>query len=572
MSKPRTSGIRALGELVRPHKYALLFIVLLLVVLSCLNLAIPKVLKYIFDEVFPAPEAPETIAASVRLHRLGRVLAVVLGIYVMRNTLFFLSKTRVAVVGERIAFELRQQLIRHLHTLSVDFYQQNRPGKISARVMQDVDSIKGFVREELVGVVINVLMLLVAAGIMLDKNASLAALSLGVMPFHVITYWLFKKPIASYAKKAKEGMATVSGDLLEQFNGAATVQASATQLMEQEKLRRSMQSSMSAQIKQSTFDVLQKVAADMLVGIGMIVLIGVGGYSVLSGAMTKGDFIEFWAYIGLLYPCLIKLVSQSSKFTRTATSVERVFEILHLDPDVKESESAIPYEISAGKIEFRNVSFSYGHSAILEDVSFTIEPNEHVLVTGPSGAGKSTCVNLIPRFYDPKKGSILIDGADVRDYTLTSLRRQIGVVLQDGFLFNDSVMANIRYAWPQSSDEDVIEAAQRAYAHEFIQRLPDGYMTLIGEGGVQLSQGEKRRLMIARAILKNPRILILDEPLVSLDVEARKGAIEGLGTLIRNRTVLTITHYPAELPYADKQIHISDGSASVRDLTGRVLR
>jgi len=571
MKKPATSVTTTMVALVRPYRYVLLGILVCLVVLSFLNLAMPKVMKYVFDNVFAAPEAPADITISLRMQRLARVLCVVLAIYALKNVLFFVSKTRVAVVGEKAAFDLRQRLIRHLHTLSVDFYQQNRPGKISARVMQDVESIKGFIQDELVAVVINVLMLFVAAAIMLSSQFWLALLSLAVMPCHVMTYYFFRKPIAAYARKAKEGIATVSGDLLEQFNGAATVKASATQLIEQEKLRLSMQSSMKAQIKQSKFAVLQKVAADMLNGVGIIVLVSVGGYAVLSKAMSTGEFLEFYGYIGLLYPCLIKLVSQSSKFTRTATSVERVTEILNLEPDVRESSRAVPYEISSGRIEFEGVSFSYGGNKVLDGVSFSIEPNEHALITGPSGAGKTTCVNLIPRFYDPSEGRILIDGTDVRDYTLTALRRQIGVVFQDGFMFNASVMANIRYAWPQATDDDVIQAANRAYAHEFIQRLPQGYMTLIGEGGVQLSQGEKRRLMVARAILKNPKILILDEPLVSLDPEARRGTIEGLSTLMRNRTVLTISHYPAELPYANKQIHISDRRVTVRDLAGRVL-
>ena len=572
MDDAKNSIGHAMAGLIRPYRYMLMVILVALVVLSCLNLAMPKVMKYMLDDIFVAPEAPADVAMSLRVRRLGGVILVVFIIYAAKNALFFFSKSRVVVVGERVAFDLRQRLIGHLHTLSVDFYQQNKPGKISARVMQDVESVKGFIQDELAAVAINVLMLFVAAGIMLHNQFWLAVLSLGVMPCHVLTYWLFRKPIATYARQAKEGIANVSGDLLEQFNGAATVKASATQLIEQEKLRQSMRSSMRAQIKQSRYYVLQKVAADLLVGIGRMVLLGVGGYRVLSGRMSVGDFVEFYGYLGLLYPRLLDLVSQSGKFTRAATSMERVFEILHLTPDVVENAKAIPHEITAGRIEFQNVSFSYGANRVLEEVSFAIEPKEHVLVTGPSGAGKSSCVNLIPRFYDPSQGRILIDGVDVRDFTLTALRRQIGVVFQDGFLFNATVMANIRYAWPQASDDAVVEAARRAYAHEFIQKLPDGYMTLIGEGGVQLSQGEKRRLMIARAILKNPRILLLDEPLVSLDAQARQGAIEGLSTLIRNRTVLTISHYPAELPYADKQIHISDSHVSVRDLTGRILR
>jgi ABC-type multidrug transport system fused ATPase/permease subunit len=265
-------------------------------------------------------------------------------------------------------------------------------------------------------------------------------------------------------------------------------------------------------------------------------------------------------------------VSQAGKFSRTSSSVERVFEMLEIEPNVRERSDAVPHEISHGRVEFRNVTFGYHNGPVLDNVSFVVEPGDHVVVTGPSGSGKSACVNLIPRFYDPQQGSVLIDGVDVRDFTLTSLRRQIGFVLQECFLFNDTIMANIRYAWPEAGDEAVVEAARRAYADEFIERLPEGYGTMIGEGGIQLSQGEKRRLMIARAVLKNPKILIMDEALVSLDRDALQRALEGLGDLTKGRTVITVTHYPSEVPDATKQIFIHNGKAAVRALSSGALK
>ncbi len=555
--------------LLKPYRAMLLGPVSALAALAYLNLAMPKVTGYVIDNVFKG--SGDAAGTAARFSLLLKVLVVIAVIYAARNILFYFQKKRFTVVGERIAYELRRRLIAHLHTLSVDFYQQNKPGKISARVMQDVQSVKQFVQDELGSITINLLMLAVAAVIMLSVSWPLALVTLGVLPFHVLTYLLFRKPITRYARQAKESIADVGGDLLEQFDGAATVQASATQLIEQEKFSESMRKSMRAQIKQTKYYTLQKVAADLLVGAGLIVLFLVGGHLVLNETISAGQFVEFYGYVWLLYPRLIELVSQGGKFPRTSTSVTRVFEILSIEPDVQEDAKAVPVMITKGKIEFRNVSFGYQNGNVLENVTFTVEPGQHVLVTGPSGSGKSTCVNLIPRFYDPSSGSILVDGIDLRDFTLTSLRRQIGFVFQDCFLFNDTIMANIRYAWPEAGHEAVVAAAQRAYADDFIERLPNGYATMIGEGGVQLSQGEKRRLMIARAILKAPRILILDEPLVSLDQTARERAIEGLGSLMRDRTVLTITHYPAELPYADKQVHISDGRVTVRDLSGQAL-
>ncbi len=574
MEAGKANPIREMIRLLNPYKVALLGVLGCSIILSCLEMALPMVVGYVIDHVFKA-DAADAAQTAARFRLLWVVLLIILVIYLLRNLIYYVTKPATIVVGEKAAFDLRQRLISHLHTLSVDFYQRNNPGKISARVMQDVQSVKLFIQDELAQVMLNGLKVVVTATIMLCLEWWLALVTFAVIPFHVLVYYLFRRPISTYAREAKEHSADVSGDLVAQFDagGAATVKAAATQLLEQEKLRLSLQKGMDAQIKQSRYYTLQKIAADLLVGVGMIILFGVGGYAVILGRLEPGQFIAFFLYVRMLYPLSLELVSQAGKFTRTATSVERVAEIIQIPPGVPEKGSAIPAEITHGKIEFHGVSFSYENGEnILDNVSVTLGPSEHVLVTGPSGSGKSTFVNLIARFYDPREGQILIDGVDVRDFTLDSLRRQIGFVFQDCFLFNDTVMSNIRYAWPRATDEQVMEAARRSYADDFVERLPNGYMTVIGEGGIKLSSGQERRLMIARAILKNPRILILDEPLISLDPEARRRSIEGLGTLIRNRTVLTITHYPSELPYADKQAYISDGKITIRDLSGRVIR
>lgn len=573
MQDKSVNPVHELIDLLRPHRLILGGVLLCFVALAFLDLAMPWLIGYTIDSVFKGAEQGK--AVDLLEKRLVVVLLCILGIYLARNALYYLSKPATIKVGEQAAFSLRQKLIRHLHTLSVDFYQRNNPGKISARVMQDAQSVKQFIQDELAKAMINLLMVIGAAAIMLYVNWFLALITMAVMPLHLLVYYLFRKPIGQYAREAKARSADVSGSLVEQFDagGAATVKAAATQLLEQEKLRRSLRRSMDAQIKEQRFYTLQKVAADLLVGLGTIVLFGVGGYQVLHNpGMSPGDFVAFLFYVKLLYPRLIKLTSQAGKLTRSAASVERVGEIIRIQPSVAESEGAIPAEITEGKIEFRHVTFGYNSEPVLMDISFTVAPKDHVLVLGASGAGKSTLVNLIPRFYDPTEGQILIDGTDLRDFTLNALRQQIGFVFQDCFLFNDTIMGNIRYAWPQASDEQVIEAAQRAYADEFIEKLPEGYMTVVGEDGLQLSAGQKRRLMVARAILKNPKILIMDEPLISLDPDSRGRVIDGISSLIRNRTVLTITHYPDELPYAHKQAILRDGRLTVRSLSGRVIR
>jgi len=512
------------------------------------------------------------LPGEARLKLLMVVLVILALIYVLRNFLFYRSKRSVVRMGEYVALDLRQRLLRHLHTLSVDFYQQHKPGKLSARVMLDVQAIQQFIQDELANLVLNVLMVAVAALIMFSMDWFLALVTLAIMPLHVVVYWLFRRPIRTYARRAKEHAADVSGNLIEQFGGAPIVKSSVTEELEEERFSQAMRKGMRAQLTQSKYYLLQKVAADLLVGLGTIVLFGVGGYSVLYRGMTPGDFVAFYVYIGLLYPRLLELVSQAGKFARTAASVERVFEMMSLVPNVRERPGAIDHTIASGRIEFRGVSFAYGEQKVLDDVSLTIEGGDQVLVLGPSGAGKTTFFSLIPRFYDIQKGAILIDGMDVRDFTLASLRQQVGVVFQDCFLFNDTIMANVRYARPSASDEAVIEACRKAFADEFVERLPNGYMTIVGEGGTQLSQGEKRRLMIARAILKDPKILILDEPLVSLDAYAKQRAVEGLSALLGNRTILAVTHSPEDLPAADREIYVGEGKAIVTKAPGGALK
>jgi len=316
MQPIKASPIREMIKLLDPYRYILLGVLACSMVLSCLEMALPRVVGYVIDNVFKVDTAQAGDVAS-RVTLLIWVLVIILGIYLFRNLLYYLSKPATIIVGEKAAFDLRQRLIGHLHTLSVDFYQRNNPGKISARVMQDVQSVKIFIQDELAQALLNLLKVIVAVAIMLYMKWYLALITMAVMPFHVLVYYLFRRPISTYARQAKEHSADVSGELVEQFDagGAATVKAAATQLLEQEKLRLSLQKGMAAQIKQSRYYTLQKIAADLLVGLGTIVLFGVGGYAVLTEHLSGGEFIAFFLYVRMLYPLLLDLVSQAGKFT-----------------------------------------------------------------------------------------------------------------------------------------------------------------------------------------------------------------------------------------------------------------
>lgn len=554
------STMRELYYIVRPHRWTFVLVLGLSIVLSCLNMVVPYSLKLAVD----------TITDGEGLTFLFVIAGGVLTIYVVKNGVYYLSKSKIVELAEQVAFDLRSELMAHMHRLSVRYYQQQKPGRISSRLIQDVESIKEFISSEFTKLFINAMMLLVGIVIIITLNPLLAAVALILLPLDVVIYYLFKGSITESAKKAKERISTISGDLVEQFSGVETMKSAVSEEKEREKFAVSMRKGMTAHLRERKFYLLQKISADMVVGLSLFLLFCVGGYLVIEGPMTTAEFVAFYAYIGLLYPEAIKLVSDAGKFASTRASFDRVYEILRTSPDVPEHSDAQPYFIKRGSIKMRGVSFRYNDQPLLKDVNFSIDAGEHVLITGPSGCGKSTLLNLIPRFYDPDAGEILLDGTDQKRFTLKALRAQIGFVFQDCFLFNISVLENIRYARPDATNAEVVVAAKRANAHEFIRELPDQYLTRIGEGGVQLSFGERQRIGIARAFLKDPRIFIFDEALASLDPEGRASIADELEDIVGDRTMLVVTHNPSLFKGIDKELHFEGSKVVVRNTASRI--
>jgi len=480
---------------------------------------------------------------------------------------YYFSKSRTVQLSENVAFDLRSEMMAHLHRLSVGYYRRQRPAKLSSRLIQDVESIKEFIGSEMIKLATNGLQIVVAVIVIVSLSPFLAGVAVSLLPANILIYLGFRGAISRSALAAKEQVSNISGDLVEQFTGVETVKAAASESKEREKFASSMRIGMSAQLRERRFYLLQKISADLLVGLSLALLFSMGGYLLITGRMETGEFVALYSYMGLLYPLATALVADAGKFASTSASVDRVYEILRTAPDIRERPNARYRPITRGRIEFRDVSFSYGQQRLLERVSFVVEPGEHALIIGPSGCGKTALLNLIPRFYDCQSGSILIDDIDIRDFTLQSLRAQIGFVFQECFLFNASVLENIRYARPSATNAEVVWAAELAHANAFVRELPDGYGTRLGEGGVQLSYGERQRIAIARAILKNPRIFILDEALASLDQESRAFVARRILELGRDRTMLIVTHNPALFPRVHKELRFEGGKLMVYSLT-----
>ncbi len=549
-SKRPLPVLTAFLYILKPQKVILGAVLAFSIVLSVLNMSIPYLLKVVIDTVASGSD-------SGMLFYIGGVL---LGVYLARNGLYYLAKGEVVLLGERVAFNLRNQMIEHLHRVSVAYYKRQQPAKISARLIQDVGSIQQFISSELTKLLINALMLCVGAAMLIQLNLPLAAIALAFLPLNLLTFRLFSGSITASARIAKEHVSSISGDLVEQFSGVEAVKSAVSETKEQEKFARSMRHSMSAQIHEKRLYLFQKMAADMVAGLAYVAFFTIGGHMAMKGNMTPGTFAAFFLYMRRIYPLAIALVADAGKFSSTAASVERVYEILRTTPQVQPRTEARARKIERGRIEFRDVAFGYGDTTVLKDVNFVVEPGEHVLITGPSGCGKTTLLNLIPRLYDCTSGTILIDGVDHTEFTLPSLRQQIGLVFQDCFLFNSSVLENIRYASPEATDEQVVTAARQALAHDFINEMPRRYLTPIGEGGIQLSLGQRQRIGIARAILKQPRIFILDDALASLDIESSVKLAEQLRRVAQGRTMLIVTHNPSLFAHVRKEMKFENGT------------
>jgi len=470
---------------------------------------------------------------------------------------------RLAMLGTWVARDLRHQVYAHLHDLSLRYFGKRRTGSLITRVTNDTDRLWDFIVFGSVSMIRDLLMIVVTAGVMFWMNWRLALVALVPLPpLALVTYlrsmkmqYLFGRLWTYWAR-----MTAVVGDALP---GVRVVKAFGSERREVERFdRRSDDYTLKEQDVNRVWTGLQPViSATMRLG-GLLVWT-VGGYLLIrhpSDANSFGTLVAFSSFLHLFYQPIMELASSNRMITRAASSAQRVFEVLDTPPEIYSRSNAITKPSLEGRVEFRQVSFSYeGAQPALREVSLVVEPGQMIGLCGPSGAGKSTFVNLICRFYDVTDGQILIDGVDVRDYDVQWLRRQIGVVLQEPYLFHGTIAENIRYGNPEATTAQIIAAARAANAHDFIVGFADGYDTIVGERGQSLSGGERQRISIARAILHNPRILILDEATSSVDTETERQIQEALDRLVTGRTTFAIAHRLSTLQAADRLVVLEKG-------------
>jgi len=545
-------------QFVKPY-FGIIGLTILIGVLKFgIPLLIPLLVAYAIDSIILA----DGLANDERMTMLIQILLVFGVIFVVvRPPVEFFRQYLAQRTSNKILYDIRKKLYGHLQMLSAKFYSNNKVGEVISRVINDVEQTKDFIMTGLMNVWLDLVTIIIALVIMFNLNIELTFASMAIFPFYIFGVWYFFGRLRAKTRNRSQALAEVQGFLHERVQGINVVKSFAIEDNEEERFDKTNNNFLTKALDHSRWTAYSFMVVNTITDIGPLIVIGYGTFLVINGDLTVGVLAAFVAYLERLYGPLRRLVSSSTALTQSIASMDRVFNLFDVPYDVKDKENAQPISDVQGHIEIDNVSFKYDENDnnILENINLDIPVGKTVAFVGMSGGGKSSLVSLIPRFYDVTGGSIKIDGQDIRDVTVRSLRDNLGIVMQDNILFSDSIKENILLAEPDASEEEVILAAKRANAHEFIMNLENGYDTTVGERGVKLSGGQKQRIAIARVFLKNPPILILDEATSALDLESESIIQDTLDQLSTNRTTLVVAHRLSTVTHADKIVVIENG-------------
>lgn len=472
----------------------------------------------------------------------------------------YLENMYLAYAGQSIIFRMRTEMFDHLQRLSLSFFDRHKVGKLMSRVQNDVSQIQELVTQGILTLITSLLTLVGIAIIMITMNWRLALYTLAVIPFMVIMTVVWQKYARQAFIRVRRAIATVNSQLQEDMAGVRVVQSLSREEENMEQFDEVNKAHLDANVTAVKFEALMMPMVNIITGVSFAIVIIVGGFQVLDGVMSIGILMSFLLYVQRFFDPVLELSMQYTELQRAMASGARIFELLDVAPDIQDQAGAIELPPARGEINFQHVSFGYEPDKdVLHDINLTVRPGETVAIAGQTGSGKSSLVSLTARFYEVEKGAVTVDGYDVRSVTQQSLRKQIGIVPQDPILFSGSIEENIRYGKLDASREKVIEVAKMVGAHNFISRLEKGYDTAVGQRGVNLSAGQRQLICLARAILADPRILILDEATSSVDTNTERIMQRALRKLTRGRTCLTIAHRLSTVTGADRIIVLEQG-------------
>jgi ATP-binding cassette subfamily B protein len=569
----KQSGKRALliRELLRPHTKALLIGLLAVIGESVADLAEPWPLKIVLDNVFKsgsghgwlnhliATAAGDDKFAILRFAALALLIIAVFGAICS-----YIEKYVTTSVGQWVTHDLRRTLYSHIQRLSLAYYDQNRTGDLLSRVTGDIDAIQSFLVSGLLGTLVNAITLVGMMGVMFYVNWRFTLLALSVAPFLCVVVYTYTRRIKKASREVRKKEGEIVSVMEEVLTSIRVVKAFAREDYEQRRLEEQSLEGVEIALRARSLKAKLAPLVEIIVAAGTALMMWFGARMVLTGGMgglSPGLLVTFIYYLGKMYKPMQELSKMTDSFSKAAVGYERIREILEAERDVKDLPGARPAPRFRGDIEFRNVDFSYDHTTpVLHNLSLKIEAGQTAALVGLTGAGKSTIISLIARFYDATSGAVMIDGQDVRKFTQKSLRRQISFVLQETVLFHGTVWHNIAYGRPEATRAEILRAAEMANAHEFIEKMPQGYDTMVGERGVTLSGGQRQRIAIARAIIRDAPILILDEASSGLDAASEKLVFEALDRLMGGKTAIVIAHRLSTIRRADVIFVVKDGA------------
>jgi len=557
MAKKPNNFIRFLGY-VRPYTRHLILAIIGGIVKFTVPLLVPQVTRHLLDNVF----LNEMLTTEKKLHDLflyaGGMMAIFVFIYAPWVYIRHLYADR---VSHRAVFNLRCDLYYRILRMSASFFARNRSGGIISRLISDIQLAQNIVGNALTNTWMDAAAVLVVLYFLLRIDVTTTIVALSTFPIYLLIFRKFSDEIRNTTRQVQDELSVMSSNAHERISGSAVVHAFTQERNERKRFETESERLWSVNMRRILIQSLNQAITGTIMGLAPLIVICFGGYQVISGQMTIGELIAVTMYLGPLYLPLQRLSELNVVFASSMAALDRIYEIMDEKPEIVSSPNAIELTEIKGNVSFSDVSFSYSQKCpVLHNITFTAIAGQKIALVGQSGSGKSTIASLIPRFYDPSAGEIKIDEYDIRDIKVKSLRRHIGMVLQDPILFSGTIRENILYGNPSAGDAEVIEASKAANAYDFVADLPNGFDTEVGERGTFLSGGQRQRITIARAFLKNPKILVLDEATSSLDSESERIVQDAMNRLIIGRTTFIIAHRLSTVAQADTILVVHAGS------------
>jgi ABC-type multidrug transport system fused ATPase/permease subunit len=557
---------RHFGPHLRPYRAKLAAAALFMIGATTMELLRPWPLKLIFDGILlPTASARELLAhvPALAAHPERLLIAIalaVLAIAIAGGLFRYGQAYLTASAGQKVIAAIRVQLYSHIQRLSQSFHDTKSSGDLMTRLTGDINLMRDLMVNTFIQLSDSLLLIIGMIGVMLWMDWQLTLVALAVIPALMLTTGKFSRELKGATRKQRRREGKIADILAETISTAKVIQAFGRENHEESRFSRESGSTLKAGIVATRLEYRLNLVVQTIIGVGTALVFWFGVQRVQSGVLTPGDLLVFGAYLTTLYKPIRKLASFSGRIAKATACGERVVDTLEIEPEIRDAPDAVQAPRFGGEIVFDAVAFGYRDGdPVLRDFDLRIAPGEKIAVVGESGSGKSTVVNLLLRFYDPTAGAVRIDGEDIRRYTLASLRRQIAVVLQESVLFNTTIRDNIAYGRLDASQEEIERAAKAANIHGFIESLPEGYDTIVGERGALLSGGQRQRIAIARAMIQEARIIVLDEPMTGLDPDSEAKIQQAMDRLTKGKTCLLITHDLRAASAADRTLRIRQG-------------